>query len=138
MLKDLMNKTFNAEITEGQHKAVLTAFEYKQHPSNEAYDYIAMVFIIDGKREFKRNMFERDISIMLSQTRRQLNRASEDINPTEYLKDLIDNKTELEIWITYPIVPTRNGARRVQNIAWQNISTSDSDDKEEEIPEGVS
>ena len=137
MLKDLMNKTFNAEITEGQHKAVLTAFEYKQHPSNEAYDYIAMVFSIDGKREFKRNMFERDISIMLSQTRRQLNRASEDINPTEYLKGLIDNKTELDIWITYPIVPTRNGARRVQNIAWQNISTSESDDEEEEIPEGV-
>ena len=137
MLKDLMNKTFNAEITEGQHKAVLTAFEYKQHPSNESYDYIAMVFVIDGKREFKRNMFERDTSIMLSQTRRQLNRASEDINPTEYLKGLIDNKTELEIWITYPIVSTRNGARRVQNIAWQNISTSESDDKEEEIPEGV-
>ena len=137
MLKDLMNKTFNAEITEGQHKAVLTAFEYKQHPSNESYDYIAMVFTIDGKREFKRNMFERDISIMLSQTRRQLNRASEDINPNEYLKDLIDSKTELEIWITYPIVPTRNGARRVQNIAWQNISTSESDDEEEEIPEGV-
>ena len=137
MLKDLMNKTFNAEITEGQHKAVLTAFEYKQHPSNESYDYMAMVFSIDGKREFKRNMFERDISIMLSQTRRQLNRASEDINPTEYLKGLIDNKTELEIWITYPIVTTRNGARRVQNIAWQNISTSESDDKEEEIPEGV-
>ena len=137
MLKDLMNKTFNAEITEGQHKAVLTSFEYKQHPSNESYDYIAMVFVIDGKREFKRNMFERDISIMLSQTRRQLNRASEDINPTEYLKDLIDNKTELEIWITYPIVSTRNGARRVQNIAWQNISTSESNDEEEEIPEGV-
>ena len=137
MLKDLMNKTFTAEIAEGQHKAVLTAFEYKQHPSNESYDYIAMVFVIDGKREFKRNMFERDISIMLSQTRRQLNRASEDINPTEYLKDLIDNKTELEIWITYPIVSTRNGARRVQNIAWQNISTSESDDEEEEIPEGV-
>ena len=137
MLKDLMNKTFNAEITEGQHKAVLTAFEYKQHPSNESYDYMAMVFVIDGKREFKRNMFERDISIMLSQTRRQLNRASEDINPTEYLKGLIDSKTELEIWITYPIVTTRNGARRVQNIAWQNISTSESDDKEEEIPEGV-
>ena len=137
MLKDLMNKTFNAEITEGQHKAVLTAFEYKQHPSNESYDYIAMVFVIDGKREFKRNMFERDISIMLSQTRRQLNRASEDINPNEYLKGLINNKTELEIWITYPIVPTRNGARRVQNIAWQNISTSEPDDEEEEIPEGV-
>ena len=137
MLKDLMNKTFNAEITEGQHKAVLASFEYKQHPSNESYDYIAMVFVIDGKREFKRNMFERDISIMLSQTRRQLNRAAEDINPIKYLKDLIDNKTELEIWITYPIVPTRNGARRVQNIAWQNISTSESDDAEEEIPEGV-
>ena len=137
MLKDLMNKTFNAEITEGQHKAVLTSFEYKQHPSNESYDYIAMVFTIDGKREFKRNMFERDVSIMLSQTRRQLNRAAEDINPIEYLKDLINNKTELEIWITYPIVPTRNGARRVQNIAWQNISTSESDDEEEEIPEGV-
>ena len=137
MLKDLMNKTFSAEITEGQHKAVLTSFEYKQHPSNESYDYIAMVFTIDGKREFKRNMFERDVSIMLSQTRRQLNRAAEDINPIEYLKDLINNKTELEIWITYPIVPTRNGARRVQNIAWQNISTSESDDEEEEIPEGV-
>ena len=137
MLKDLMNKTFTAEIAEGQHKAVLASFEYKQHPSNEAYDYIAMVFTIDGKREFKRNMFERDISIMLSQTRRQLNRASEDINPTEYFKDLINNKTELDIWISYPIVPTRSGARRVQNIAWQNISTSGSDDAEEEIPEGV-
>lgn len=134
MLNDLMNRTFTGEIEEGQHKAMLTKFEYKQHPTNTAYDYLAMTFVVDGKREFKRNMFERDISIMLSQTRRQLNRANEDINPTDYLADLVDKKIPLDIWLTYPIVATRNGPRRVQNIAWQHIETSESEEEEEEIP----
>ena len=127
-LRDLMNNTFAGEIAEGKHTAVIQNFQYVENESNPDNSYILITFLIDGKRDYKRNFFLRDMSILLSHTRRQLGRANEDIVPGVYLKELIDNQTELDIWFEYPTVATRTGPKRVQNIAWLPPVTAEADE----------
>lgn len=127
-LRDLMNNTFAGEISEGKHTAILTNFQYVENESNPDNSYILITFLIDGKRDYKRNFFLRDMSILLSHTRRQLGRANEDIVPGVYLKELIDNQTELDIWFEYPTVATRTGPKRVQNIAWLPPVSAEADE----------
>ena len=127
-LRDLMNNTFAGEISEGKHTAVIQNFQYVENESNPDNSYILITFLIDGKRDYKRNFFLRDMSILLSHTRRQLGRANEDIVPGVYLKELIDNQTELDIWFEYPTVATRTGPKRVQNIAWLPPVSAEADE----------
>lgn len=127
-LRDLMNNTFAGEIAEGKHTAVVKNFQYVENESNPDNSYILITFLIDNKREYKRNFFLRDMSIFLSHTRRQLGRANEDIVPGVYLKELIDNQTELDIWFEYPTVATRTGPKRVQNIAWLPPVSAEADE----------
>ena len=127
-LRDLMNNTFAGEIAEGKHTAVVKNFQYVENESNPDNSYILITFLIDNKREYKRNFFLRDMSILLSHTRRQLGRANEDIVPGIYLKELIDNQTELDIWFEYPTVATRTGPKRVQNIAWLPPISAEADE----------
>ena len=127
-LRDLMNNTFAGEIAEGKHTAVVKNFQYVENESNPDNSYILITFLIDNKREYKRNFFLRDTSILLSHTRRQLGRANEDIVPGVYLKELIDNQTELDIWFEYPTVATRTGPKRVQNIAWLPPVSAEADE----------
>ena len=127
-LRDLMNNTFAGEIAEGKHTAIVKNFQYVENESNPDNSYILITFLIDGKRDYKRNFFLRDMSILLSHTRRQLGRANEDIVPGVYLKELIDNQTELDIWFEYPTVATRTGPKRVQNIAWLPPVTAEADE----------
>lgn len=127
-LRELMNSTFAGEIAEGKHTAVVKNFQYVENETNPDNSYILITFLIDGKRDYKRNFFLRDMSILLSHTRRQLGRANEDIVPGVYLKELIDNQTELDIWFEYPTVATRTGPKRVQNIAWLPPVSAEADD----------
>lgn len=127
-LRELMNSTFAGEIAEGKHTAVVKNFQYVENESNPDNSYILITFMIDGKRDYKRNFFLRDMSILLSHTRRQLGRANEDIVPGVYLKELIDNQTELDIWFEYPTVATRTGPKRVQNIAWLPPVSAEADE----------
>ena len=127
-LRDLMNNTFAGEIAEGKHTAVVKNFQYVENESNPDNSYILITFLIDNKREYKRNFFLRDMSILLSHTRRQLGRANEDIVPGVYLQELIDNQTELDIWFEYPTVATRTGPKRVQNIAWLPPVSAEADE----------
>ena len=127
-LRELMNNTFAGEIAEGKHTAIVKNFQYVENETNPDNSYILITFLIDGKRDYKRNFFLRDMSILLSHTRRQLGRANEDIVPGVYLKELIDNQTELDIWFEYPTVATRTGPKRVQNIAWLPPVTTEADD----------
>ena len=127
-LRELMNNTFAGEIAEGKHTAVVKNFQYVENESNPDNSYILITFLIDNKREYKRNFFLRDMSILLSHTRRQLGRANEDIVPGVYLKELIDNQTELDIWFEYPTVATRTGPKRVQNIAWLPPVSAEADE----------
>ena len=127
-LRELMNSTFAGEIAEGKHTAVVKNFQYVENETNPDNSYILITFLIDGKRDYKRNFFLRDMSILLSHTRRQLGRANEDIVPGVYLKELIDNQTELDIWFEYPTVATRTGPKRVQNIAWLPPVSAEADE----------
>ena len=127
-LRDLMNNTFAGEIAEGKHTAVVKNFQYVENESNPDNSYILITFLIDNKRDYKRNFFLRDMSILLSHTRRQLGRANEDIVPGVYLKELIDNQTELDVWFEYPTVATRTGPKRVQNIAWLPPVSAEADE----------
>lgn len=127
-LRDLMNNTFAGEIAEGKHTVTFKDFRYVENENNPDNSYIAILFNVDDKREYKRNFFLRDMSILLSHTRRQLGRTNEDIVPGVYLQELIDNQTELDIWFEYPTVATRTGPKRVQNIAWLPPVTAEADD----------
>ena len=127
-LRDLMNNTFAGEIAEGKHTVTFQDFRYVENENNPDNSYIAILFNVDGKREYKRNFFLRDMSILLSHTRRQLGRENEDIVPGVYLKELIDNQTELDIWFEYPTVATRTGPKRVQNIAWLPPVSAEADE----------
>ena len=133
-LRDLMNNTFAGEIAEGKHTVTFQNFRYVENENNPDNSYIAILFNVDGKREYKRNFFLRDMSILLSHTRRQLGRENEDIVPGVYLQDLIDKQTELNIWFSYPVVATKNGPRRVQNISWMPPAEVQSEEPDFDMP----
>ena len=133
-LRDLMNSTFAGEIAEGKHTVTFKDFRYVENENNPDNSYIAILFNVDGKREYKRNFFLRDMSILLSHTRRQLGRENEDIVPGVYLEDLIDNQTELNIWFSYPVVATKSGPRRVQNISWMPPAEVQSEEPDFDMP----
>lgn len=133
-LRDLMNNTFAGEIAEGKHTVTFKDFRYVENENNPDNSYIAILFNVDGKREYKRNFFLRDMSILLSHTRRQLGRENEDIVPGVYLQDLIDKQTELNIWFSYPVVATKNGPRRVQNISWMPPAEVQSEEPDFDMP----
>ena len=136
MLKDLMSKGFIGELTEGEHNATLTAWQYTANKDDAEKDYIKCTFNVDNngtQQVYNRNQFERDISIMLSQLRRQLGRSNETINPKAFFDELIKNKTPIKLWISYNNVTTKKGLRRVQDLHFQpellpagtNTSTDD-------------
>ena len=133
-LRDLMNNTFAGEIAEGKHTVTFKDFRYVENESNPDNSYIAIIFNVDGKREYKRNFFLRDMSILLSHTRRQLGRENEDIVPGVYIQDLIDKQTELNIWFSYPVVATKSGPRRVQNISWMPPAEVQSEEPDFDMP----
>ena len=133
-LKNLINSTFAGEIAEGKHTVTFKDFKYVENENNPDNSYIAILFNVDGKREYKRNFFFRDMSILLSHTRRQLGRENEDIIPGVYLQELIDAQTELNIWFSYPVVATKSGPRRVQNISWMPPAEVQSEEPDFDMP----
>ena len=133
-LKALMNNKFAGEIAEGKHTVTFQNFKYVENENNPDNSYIAILFNVDGKREHKRNFFLRDMSILLSHTRRQLGREHEDIVPGVYLQELIDTQTELNIWFSYPVVATKSGPRRVQNISWMPPAEVQSEEPDFDMP----
>ena len=133
-LKALMNNTFAGEIAEGKHTVTFKDFKYVENENNPDNSYIAILFNVDGKRAYKRNFFLRDMSILLSHTRRQLGRENEDIVPGVYLQELIDTQTELNIWFSYPVVATKSGPRRVQNISWMPPAEVQSEEPDFDMP----
>ena len=133
-LRDLMSNTFAGEIAEGKHTVTFKDFKYVENENNPDNSYIAILFNVDGKREYKRNFFLRDMSILLSHTRRQLGRENEDIVPGVYIQELIDAQTELKIWFSYPVVATKSGPRRVQNISWMPPAEVQSEEPDFDMP----
>ena len=119
MLRDLMNRPFQAEMVEGHHRITLHAWEYvADRNGNAANDYLTITFKHEHG-ESRNNLFEKDMSIFLSHVRRQLGRQLETIDPRLFLKDLIDNKTEFDCWVVFRTIPDKNDltkSRRVRNL----------------------
>ena len=136
MLNELMNSTFQKELSAGKHTVVLKKWTYKPEtdPKN---DYICLEMLVDGDLHYKRNMFERDVSIFLSHTRRQLGKQDQNIEPKTYLNELVLSQTALDMWVAYPNVPTKNGVRRVQNVYWMEPSQVAESADDAEMPSGV-
>ena len=133
-LKNLINSTFAGEIAEGKHTVTFKDFGCVENENNPDTSYIVIFFLTEGKREYKRNFFLRDMSILLSHTRRQLGRENEDIVPGVYLQELIDAQTELNIWFSYPVVATKSGPRRVQNISWMPPAEVQNEEPDIDMP----
>lgn len=134
-LNELMNRPFFGKITEGKHSLVLTSWEFVDNSTNPDYSYIKAVFTVDGKNSFTKNLFNRDVTFFLSQTRRQLGREHEDLVPVAYFNELVANKTPLDAWFSYPTVETRNGAREVQNLTFaEPIATTQTKVDDDDLP----
>ena len=128
MLNEFMNRTFNAELTAGEHPSTLKSWEYKAHASDASNDYLRMTFITENcgkQQEFVRNLFERDVSIAVSHLRRQLDRTHEDVTPVAFFDELVSNATPFSIWISYPTVATKKGMQRKQNLHFLAPSVAD-------------
>ena len=137
MLNELMNSAFQKELSAGKHTIVLKKWTYKPE-SDPKNDYICLEMLVDGDLHYKRNMFERDVSIFLSHTRRQLNQQDQNIEPKAYLNELVTNQIALDMWVAYPSVPTKNGVRRVQNVYWMEPSAETAESADDaEMPSGV-
>lgn len=143
MLNDLMSKKFYAELSEGEHTSTLKNWQYCSNSTDPSKDYIKMTFEVTNhnvKQPFTRNFFERDVSIMLSHLRRQLERTTEAIDPKEFFDGLVKNETEFKLWIAYPIVPTQRGLEKKQNVNFLPPLVKvepEVDDSTEELPEGI-
>ena len=145
MLRDLMNRPFQAEMVEGHHRVSILAWEYNaDRNGNAANDYITITFKHEHG-ESRNNLFEKDMSIFLSHVRRQLGRQQETIDPRLFLKELIDNKTEFDCWVVFRSIPDKNDltkTRRVRNLLFiepapdssPNTPTTEDDS---ELPPGM-
>ena len=146
MLRDLMNRPFQAELVEGHHRITLHAWEYvADRNGNAANDYLTFTFKHEHG-ESRNNFFEKDMSIFLSHIRRQLDRQQETIDPRLFLKELIDNKTEFDCWVVFRTIPDKmdlTKTRRVRNLLFiepapdNTPSTPNTTEEDSELPPGV-
>ena len=146
MLRDLMNRPFQAEMVEGHHRVSLINWEYTANEQNPANDYIT-VTLKHEHGESRNNFFEKDMSIFLSHIRRQLDRQQETIDPRLFLKELIDNKTEFDCWVVFRTIPDKTDltkTRRVRNLLFIEPApdatpnaTSNVTEDDSELPPGV-
>ena len=147
MLRDLMNRPFQAEMVEGHHRVSILAWDYNaDRNGNASNDYLTITFKHEHG-ESRNNLFEKDMSIFLSHVRRQLGRQLETIDPRLFLKDLIDNQTEFDCWIVFRTIVDKNDLtkmRRVRNLLFIEPApdatpnaTSNVTEDDSELPPGM-
>lgn len=103
-INDFITKKVWKKPEEGKHTAVLknwTLVNYKATQNREAGDYLEAEFILDGKREIKKNLFEQDVRILASAL--VTNYFEEGLSLSEMLNKWISDKTEVELWIKYNV-----------------------------------
>ena len=102
---------FQPTLPEGEYKVTMISQEYVPAKTADSSDYVKFQYkLVDKDRTITDNKFERGFAVMVSHLRQQLKRSEEEIIPMEFFQELIDNKTELKIWITKPII---NGRTRI-------------------------
>lgn len=146
MLRELMNRPFQAEMVEGHHRVSLVNWEYTaDKQGNAANDYITLT-LKHAHGESRNNFFEKDMSIFLSHVRRQLDRQQETIDPRAFLNELKTNQTEFDCWVVFRTIPDKNDltkSRRVRNLLFiapapdNTPSTPNTTEDDSELPPGV-
>lgn len=117
-LTELMNKKVYSRPKEGQHTLVIQSVKTVH---TDTYEYLEFNTLLDNERDFKINMFERDLSFFQTALIRELGVEGETFG--ELLARAIQAKTKFNIWIQYNVVsgtdqdgkPT---TREFTNIYW--------------------
>lgn len=107
-LKDMLSATFQPALKEGVYPVKLLKYDLVE---NEKGDYVKFTFEVldDTHRQLTENRFEKGFGVMVSHLRQQLGREDEAIQPNIFFNELIEKKTQFNIWITKAEV---NGAQR--------------------------
>ena len=137
-LTELMNKKVYSRPKEGQHTLVLKSVK---EVSTDSYEYLEFNTVLDDEREFKVNMFERDLSFFQTALIKEL--KTEGCTFGELLARAIKERTKFNVWIQYNIVsgtdqdgkPT---TREFTNIYWSEPrTTTDNTATDEEFLKAV-
>ena len=138
-LMEMLKSTFKPALEEGKYSATMKSYELVD---NEKAPYVKFTFtLVDNGREITENRFEKGLGVMISHLRTQLGREKEEIVPQDFFKELIDNKTEFNIWIVKRII---NGVQRTnfnfleplkENVSAEGTIVPDAEDTVEENEE---
>lgn len=118
-IKDLLNKKVYSKPTEGHHTIVI---KQVREVTGSNYEYLEFNTMLDGVREFKINMFERDLGFFQSALLKKI--GIEGTTFGDLLNRAITNKEELDIWIRYNrVISTESDnnnptTREFTNIYW--------------------
>lgn len=97
------------QLNEGVYKCRLV--KHKLVDTKPENPYIALEFVTENGRTLKENRFNQGFQIFISHLKQQLNRGDEEIGVLDFLNELIENKTEFNIWIT-KFTPANGGQIR--------------------------
>lgn len=130
-LTELMNKKVYSRPKEGKHTLVLKSVK---EVSTENYEYLEFNTMLDDEREFKVNMFERDLSFFQTALIKEL--KTEGCTFGELLARAIKEGTKFNVWINYNIATTdtdgKTTTREYTNIYWSEPkATTDATNTEE-------
>lgn len=136
-LTELMNKKVYSRPKEGKHTLILKSIK---EVSTDSYEYLEFNTILDNEREFKINMFERDLSFFQTALIKEL--KTEGYTFGELLARAIKEKTNFTVWVQYNIVsgtdtegkPT---TREFTNIYWSEPKTAENAVSDEEFLKAV-
>jgi hypothetical protein len=102
MLNEFITKKVWKKPEEGKHVARLLNWkvvEFEATDKREAGDYLECEFLLDGKREIRKNLFEQDVRILASALVNKY--FAEGSSLVEMLNRLVGDKREIELWIKY-------------------------------------
>lgn len=102
MLNELITKKVWKKPEEGKHTAVLCNWgvaSYKATETREAGEYLECEFLLDDKREIKKNLFEQDVRILASALVSKY--FEEGLSLVELLNRWVSEKTKVDLWIKY-------------------------------------
>lgn len=110
-LMEMYNSTFQPALAEGTYKVHMKSHEYVANENGASKKpYIKFTFKdVETGRVITENRFDQGFGVMVSHLRQQLGREDEAIQPKEFFDELINNETDITIWVVKRMV---NGTQR--------------------------
>lgn len=97
------------QLNAGVYKCTLVS--HKLVDTKPENPYVALEFKTESGRILKENRFNQGFQIFVSHIKQQLGRGDEEIGVMELLNELVEKKTEFNIWIT-KYTPANGGQTR--------------------------